>query len=214
MSVTLVSIEPALGPDDLSALDAIAARLDAGAVVALPTETVYGLCASMADPHALARVARIKERPINSPFPLFVPDLETAMEWGEIPRWALPMLEDLWPGPLTVVLRARRPETKVLGSDRTVGIRIPDHPVPRRLTQSLKHPIVGTSANRHRRPPLLTAEDVFTELGPEVDFIIRFPGDGSGRASTVVDLSTDEPVILREGEVSVDQIRAYREAYS
>ncbi len=209
MNAPIIDIGLELRDNDRAALEALARDLEAGAVAALPTETVFGLCASVAQPGALARIARIKRRSEGSPFAMFVRDLAAAAEWGQVPGWAERMLADLWPGPLTVVLRARRPEAKLLGSEGTVGIRVPDHAVAQLVVRAMTAPLAATSANRSGRPPLGTAEEVLSELGSEVDAIVRLPSQGTGRASTVVDLCGDGPVVLREGEIPARRIEAY-----
>ncbi|MBP7559479.1 MAG: threonylcarbamoyl-AMP synthase [Armatimonadetes bacterium] len=209
MNVPIIDLGLELTDHDCVVLEGLARDLEAGAVAALPTETVFGLCASVAHPGALARIGRIKRRSADSPLAMFVRDLAAAAEWGYVPDWAERMLADLWPGPLTVVLRARRPETKFLGSEGTVGIRVPNHAVCLLVVGAMAAPLAATSANRSGSPPLATAEEVLAELGSEVDAIVRVPSRGTGRASTVVDLCGDGPVVLREGEIPARRIEAY-----
>ena len=172
MNVPIIDLGLELTDNDCVVLEGLARDLEAGAVAALPTETVFGLCASVAHPGALARIGRIKRRSADSPLAMFVRDPAAAAEWGYVPDWAERMLADLWRA-LTVVLRARRPETKFLGSEGTVGIRVPNHAgVPAR-GGSHGGALAATSANRSGSPPLATAEEVLAELGSEVDAIVR-----------------------------------------
>jgi L-threonylcarbamoyladenylate synthase len=209
MSPTFVEISRELGPGDMGALEGVARRIADGALAGLPTETVFGLCASIHRPDALDRLTLIKGRPEDAPFAMFVPDLAAAMEWAEVPPWAVRLLREVWPGPLTVILQSRREETRALGARDTVGIRIPAHPVPQQILRMVEGPIAATSANRSGKPSLLTAEAVRAEFGLEVDVVVRYAGDGTGLASTVVDLCGDRPKVLRPGGISEAQLEAY-----
>jgi len=187
--------------------------LKEGGIVAFPTDTVYGLGAAVNLPQAVARVYQIKERPKNMPLPLLLADKSQISEVAEaVPPVARLLADKFLPGALTMVLLKSKsvPDT-VTGGGRTVAIRIPAHPVPLALARGLGTPIIGTSANLSGQPSALTAEEVDKQLDGRVDLIIdggRCPG---GKESTIVDLTGETPVILREGAISKKELEnAYR----
>ncbi len=187
----------------LRAVDA----LRSGGTVAYPTDTVYGLGSHGLDPDAVRRVFTIKQRPVTMAVPLLVADLEMLrFVVACLPNIATDLVERFMPGPLTLVLRRSPvvPDIVTAGGD-TVAVRIPDHAIPRRLARELGAPIVGTSANRSGMPSPVSAEEVRTQLGADVDLIL----DGvcsRGVESTIVDLSGKSPVILRQGALSAEEI--------
>jgi L-threonylcarbamoyladenylate synthase len=187
--------------------------LKQGGIVAFPTDTVYGLGAAVSLPRAVERVYEVKERAKNMPLPLLLGDKSQIDEVAEaVPPIAWLLAEKFLPGGLTMVLfKSKSVPDTVSGGGKTVAIRIPDHPVPIALIKGVGTPIVGTSANLSGKPSALTAEEVYTQLNNKVDLIIdggRCPG---GRESTVVDLTSKTPLILREGAISREELEnAYR----
>jgi L-threonylcarbamoyladenylate synthase len=184
--------------------------LKRGGVVAIPTDTLYGLAADPLDEGAVRRIFRLKGRPAGNPIPLLLSDPEDLHRWAaRIPESARRLTDRLWPGPLTLVLR-RSDEVPdlVTGGGDTVGLRVPDHTVPRSISRLLGAPLTGTSANRTGSPGLSTAHAVRCELSGEVDFVVDGVSGQDGRPSTVVDLSGDRPRILRRGAVSAAEIES------
>ncbi len=175
-----------------------------GGLVAYPTDTVYGLGACINLPQAVARVYKVKERPRNMPLSLLLADTSQLTEVAEpVPPAAWPLIHSFLPGALTIVLlkSSSVPDTITAGGT-TIAVRIPAHPVPIDLIAGLGAPIVGTSANLSGRPSPLTAEEVYSQLGDKVDLIIdggRCPG---GKESTIVDVTGETPLVLREGAIS------------
>jgi L-threonylcarbamoyladenylate synthase len=182
--------------------------LKEGGVVAFPTDTVYGLGASIGIDSAVERVYRIKERLRNMALPLLLADLDQLEDIATvIPTYALILAEKFWPGPLTLVLlKSDSVSDIVSGGGRTIAVRIPAHPIPTALARGVGTAIVGTSANLSGQPSALTAEEAREQLGTKVNFIIEGECPG-GRESTVVDLSGEKPVILREGAISIEALR-------
>ncbi|MYD50418.1 MAG: threonylcarbamoyl-AMP synthase [Dehalococcoidia bacterium] len=179
-----------------------------GGVAAIPTDTVYGLAAAYDDEKAIDRVFRIKSRPSGLAVPLLLDDARSIERYvPDVPEsfWAL--AKTFWPGPLTIVLRKSSLVSDKLTAGRdTVGLRVPDHWLPRYISKSLDKAITGTSANLSGSPSLTTAVAVKEQLGGAVDLVID-GGDTNGTtASTVVDLSGDTPTILREGSITLDDI--------
>ncbi|MEE8412930.1 MAG: L-threonylcarbamoyladenylate synthase, partial [Dehalococcoidales bacterium] len=178
--------------------------LKQGGIIAFPTDTVYGLGASAVLPQAIERIYSVKKRPRNMPLPLLLADVSRISGIaGSVPPVARLLIDSFFPGALTLVLPASGsvPDIVTAGG-ATVAIRVPAHPVPVALAKGLGEPIVGTSANLSGKLNPLSADEVYSQLGDGVDFIIdagRCPG---GIESTVVDVTGEKPLILREGAIS------------
>lgn len=185
-----------------------AARLRAGAVVAFPTETVYGLGALARDPLAVRQVFAQKGRPADHPLIVHLPDATHLDAWGHASDAARALAARFWPGPLTLVLR-RQPGVpdEVTGGLDTVGLRVPDHRVARALLTAVGDGVAAPSANRFGRVSPTTAAHVRSEFGDAVAVL-----DGGpcrvGVESTIIDLSGDAPALLRPGGVPVEDIEA------
>ena len=197
-----MAIVPAFGdPPPVGAIGVAAAILRAGGLAGLPTDTVYGLAADPFHTGASDRLFLVKRRPRTFELPVLVADAEQALTLAtNIPDVAARLMERYWPGPLTLVL-PRRPDLNAdLGSDdATIGIRCPDHPVPRAVCRVIG-PIATTSANRHGEPPAETAEELAAQFGPSVEVILD-GGACRGSPSTVVDCTGALPRLLREGRL-------------
>lgn len=201
--------DPAVVPDDAAGRAAAIEVLRGGGIVALPTDTVYGIAVALSAPDGIERLFHVKRRPPDKAIALLLADSPQAWTLGERTPVAEALAEAFWPGPLTLVLR-RRPGLALpaaLGVDQTtVGVRLPDHPAPRALAAAVG-PLPTTSANRSGRPDALEAAAVRTELGDRVDLVLdggRTPGS---RPSTVVDVTTDPPTVLRVGEIAEAEVR-------
>ena len=182
--------------------------LKQGGVVAFPTDTVYGLGASIGIDSAVERVYRIKERQRRMALPLLLADIPQLDEVAiSIPTSARLLAENFWPGPLTLVLlKSDSVSDTVSGGSETIAVRVPAHPIPIALAQGVGTPIVGTSANLSGQPSTLTAEEAHAQLGNKADLII----DGEcprGKESTIVDLTGETPVILRQGALLIEELR-------
>ena len=179
------------------------AILKKGGIVAFPTDTVYGLGADLLNEQAIDRIYKVKKRPPNLPLPLLLAEKSDLLKVASVvPEIAWQLAERFLPGGLTLVLRKSPwvPSAVTAGGD-TIAVRIPDHPVPIALIRGLGTPIVGTSANLSGRSSPVTAEEVRQQLGDEVDLIIdggRCPG---GTESTVLDLSSKVPALIRAGAI-------------
>jgi len=179
-----------------------------GGIVAYPTDTVYGLGAGAGLPQAVERIYAVKERPRNMPLPLLLADKSQIVKLaGPVPPVAWLLIHRFLPGALTIVLpkSASAPDIITAGGT-TIAIRIPAHPVPIALIEGLGTPIVGTSANLSGRPNPLTAEEVYSQLGDKIDLIIDGGRCLGGKESTVVDVTGETPVVLREGAVSREEL--------
>jgi L-threonylcarbamoyladenylate synthase len=179
------------------------AVLKGGGLVAYPSDTVYGLGAAASNERAVARVFAVKRRLSEKALPLLLADVEDMGPFcAEVPPSARLLAERFWPGPLTLVLRrSGRLESTALGSADSVALRVPDNFFLRQLIRALGEPITGTSANRSGRPSCRTAREVQRQLGSAVDLIIDGGPSRAGQESTVVDITTQPPVILRQGAI-------------
>lgn len=182
--------------------------LNSGGIVAFPTDTVYGLGANPSNEQAVERIYRAKKRARNLPLPLLLADKsDLAKVATVVPEVAWRLAEHLLPGGLTLVLRKSPwvPSAVTAGGD-TIAVRIPDHPIPIALIQGLGTPLAGTSANISGKPSPVTADEVHEQLGGEVDLIIDGGECPGGIESTVIDVSSEVPTIIREGAVSREEI--------
>ncbi len=172
----------------------------AGGVILLPTETFYGLAADPASEAGVARVYALKDRPAGLPLPVLCADWEQVTDLVEVPENYRVRLSRAWPGPLTVVLRARRRLPAAAGVD-TLAVRVPGHPLLRAVLYVVG-PLTGTSANRHGRAPATMAEVALAALVGEPDLLLDGGTTPGGTPSSLVDLSSGDPRILRPGPVS------------
>jgi len=183
--------------------------LKRGGLVAFPTDTVYGLGAGANIPQAVERVYRVKERPPSMALPLLLADISQISEVAEpVPPIAWLLANKFLPGALTIVLPKSKSVLDIItAGGTTVAIRIPAHPVPVALVRGLGAPVVGTSANLSGKPSALTADEVHSQFGAQVDLVIDGGKCPGGRESTIVDVSRETPVILREGAISEEELR-------
>jgi L-threonylcarbamoyladenylate synthase len=191
------------------AIEAAAAALRGGALVAFPTETVYGLGADATNARAVAALFQAKGRPTFNPMIVHVPTLEAAEALGHMTRVAATLARAFWPGPLTLVLRKRTgcpvAELATAGLD-TIAVRVPAHAVAQALLRAAQVPIAAPSANRSGHVSPTTAEHVASDLGDGVAIILDGGAAPIGLESTVIDASGTEPVVLRLGAVVREHI--------
>lgn len=186
--------------------------LRAGDVVALPTETVYGLAGDGFNPLALAKIFEIKQRPFFDPLILHVTSLDTVHSVASsIPMRAQLLAEKFWPGPLTLIL-PKQPEVPDLATSGlpTVAVRVPAHPLSQALLAAFGGPLAAPSANRFGRISPTSAAAVRTELGTAVPLILDGGPCRVGVESTIVDCSDsrERPLLLRAGGTPVEEIEA------
>jgi L-threonylcarbamoyladenylate synthase len=187
-----------------------AALLRAGKLVAFPTETVYGLGADATNPAAVEGIFAAKERPHSDPLIVHIPDAAGLSAVArDIPPVAWELARRFWPGPLTMVLpRAARIPALVAAGGDTVGVRAPSHPVARALLRAAGVPVAAPSANRFMRTSPTTAAHVLEDLDGRIDCVLDGGPCGVGVESSVLDLTTDPPRLLRPGAVTLEQLRA------
>jgi L-threonylcarbamoyladenylate synthase len=188
----------------MTEIDRAVALLRAGELVAFPTETVYGLGADARKDSAIAKIFAAKGRPVDHPVIVHIPDASHMAQWAvDIPPAAHRLAEAWWPGPLTIILR-RHPEVSLAltGGQDTIGLRVPNHPLALALLQAFDGGIAAPSANRFGRISPTTAAAVREELGEVVPLIIDGGDCHVGIESTIVDLTSGSPKILRPGMIT------------
>jgi L-threonylcarbamoyladenylate synthase len=193
-----------------SDIEKAAGVLRAGGLVALPTETVYGLGANAEDPAAIARIFQVKGRPPSHPLIVHIGGAEQLDDWvQDVPQAARLLAEHFWPGPLTLVLRrGPRVPLEATGGLETVAVRVPDHPVALALLSAFGGGVTAPSANRFGSVSPTTADHVHAELGKTVDFVLDGGPCEVGVESTIVDATGDAVSILRPGGVTREDLEA------
>jgi len=202
------SLRARLLPDDATGRAQAVSVLRAGGLVAMPTDTVYGVGVALDAPDGLPRLFAAKDRPLDRAIVLLVADLEQAASVGALSPAARILAERLWPGGLTLVLAqasgARLPGVLTAGA-ATIGVRLPAHDCPRALARELG-PLPVTSANLSGLPDVLDAAGVVAQLGDRVDLILDGGPARGGVPSTVVDCSGEVPRVLRAGAIEVARV--------
>jgi L-threonylcarbamoyladenylate synthase len=197
------------------ALASAAQLLKAGGLVAIPTETVYGLGADATNKDAVARIYNVKGRPADHPLIVHIHSMQSLGDWAdEIPSYAISLARDFWPGPMTLVLkRSLLAEDFITGGQPTVGLRVPDHVIALALLSAFAKisgkGIAAPSANRFGHVSPTTAQAVQDEIGDylnEKDLILDGGPSSVGVESTIIDCTSDAPRILRPGAITVEMI--------
>lgn len=180
----------------------------AGGLVAIPTETVYGLAADASNDHAVARIYAAKGRPTGHPLIVHVADALQLTDWAAaVPAAAAVLADACWPGPLTLIVPAAdRVSRTVTGGRDTVGVRVPAHPLTRQLLERFGGGLAAPSANRFGRVSPTRAGHVAADLGTAVDYILDGGPSPVGVESTIVDCTVEPPQVLRPGAVSADDV--------
>ena len=184
-------------------MEAAVQVLKDGGLVAVPTDTLYGLAVSPFSKKAVERIFRLKGRSTQHAIPLLVSESSDLTRWTKnIPQITWTLAAQFWPGALTLVLKKADIIPKMVsGGMDTIALRVPNHQVTRNIIQRLGMPLTGTSANRSGRPGLYTGESVREEFGNEIDLVLYQKESCPGIASTVLDLSGERPRILRQGAI-------------
>jgi L-threonylcarbamoyladenylate synthase len=195
---------PDLLPPDAGGIARAVAILSAGGMVAIPTETVYGLAADATDGRAVARIFEAKGRPSFNPLIVHVPDMAAAEALAEMPGAARGLAEAFWPGPLTLALPLR-PGAGLSGLVTaglpTVALRVPAHPVMQAVLRGLGRPLAAPSANSSGRISATRAEHVVADLGAAVDAVIDAGPCAVGLESTILAPEEGRLRLLREGGI-------------
>lgn len=186
-----------------SELKQIADIMRKGGVVIYPTDTIYGIGCDALSKNGVKRISNLKRRE-GKPFSFICRDIAQISRFAFISNRAFRLMSKILPGPYTIILEARKTSLpkKMIGKRNTVGIRIPDDEFCRRLTALIDEPIVTTSVNFSDEDPMLDPENIPKEISDGVDALVSI-GPMYGEPSTVVDLTSDEPVVVRQGKGEV-----------
>ena len=193
------------------ALANAAEKLRSGSLIAFPTETVYGLGADADNENAVARIYKVKGRPADHPLIVHIGDLDQVDYWAcEIPEYAISLMRDFWPGPMTLVLKRKNAKDFITGGQETVGLRMPAQQIALSLLKEFQnlggHGIAAPSANKFGAVSPTTAEAVQEEISEALDFSRDQILDGGpclvGVESTIIDCTGDAPRILRPGAIT------------
>lgn len=196
--------------DDMEGRTVAVDVLREGGVVALPTDTVYGIAVSLATPGGIERLYRVKERPPDKGVVLLLDDAAQATRAGRMTPAAAALAAAFWPGGLTLVV-PQRPDVPwpavLTGGSATVGLRVPDHDAPRTLARGVG-PLPTTSANRSGIQEAIDAAGVVAQLGDAIDLVLDGGPATGGLASTIVDCTGAQPTIVRVGAVPSESVAA------
>lgn len=180
-----------------------------GGIVAFPTETVYGLGADGLNPKAIKKIFKVKNRPFDNPLIFHIAnkqDIEILAK--HIPEITQKLIKKFWPGPLTLILKKSKTIPQIAtGKQDTVALRMPSNKIALSLIKSLGHPIVAPSANLFGKPSPTMAKHVFDDLNGKIDIIIDGGQTRIGIESTVLDLTSKIPTILRPGGISLSELK-------
>jgi L-threonylcarbamoyladenylate synthase len=184
--------------------------LKRGGLVAFPTETVYGLGADASSRDAVTRLYAAKRRPLDHPVIVHFADADLAFSWArDVPQAAKKLAAKFWPGPLTLILKkSAKAGDFVTGGQDSVGVRVPSHPVAQELLRAFGGGIAAPSANRFGQVSPTTAAHVREDLGKDVELVLDGGPSEVGIESTIVDLSSGDPVLLRPGRISAAELEA------
>ena len=182
--------------------------LQSGGIVAFPTDTVYGLGSLAFNNAAIESIYTAKDRPIEKAIPILIGDLNDLDQIADnIPNMALRFATRFWPGPLTCVVPKKQTLPPAVSANTTVAVRIPDHPDARTLLRAAG-PMAVTSANISGQPSPSTAQEVYEQLNGRIPLILDGGKTKGGIPSTLVDCTSDKPIILREGPITLSELLA------
>ena len=207
--IPIINVGPSRNIQD--AVNKAAEILLSGGLVAYPTESFYGLAADATNESAIKRLFSLKERQNDRPVLILISSAEILVLYVKsIPSIACRLIEEFWPGGLTLIFEAGPKVSPLLTAGTgKIGVRLSPHPVVTALANTLGHPITGTSANISGKPACLNAEEVLHSLGEGVDLILD-GGSTTGKVgSTILDITVYPPKILREGMIHRDKLNKF-----
>ena len=191
---------------DQKIIELAAGVIERNGAIVFPTDTVYGLGVRALNEYAIEKLFKIKRRPETKPVPVIIRDIEMARKLAYFDRKKEKILEQVWPGQVTVVLEKREIIPNILtAGQKTIGLRIADHPFISALMEKLNEPITATSANFSGEPPMISSSQViktFEKAYPRPDLILDAGDLPASPPSTVLDLTSSNPKILRIGPVT------------
>jgi L-threonylcarbamoyladenylate synthase len=204
---TIIKIDPDHPEPDK--IEEAVAILKSGGVIAFPTETFYGLGADARDEAAIDKIFGIKGRDFSNPILVVIGDRGHLDAFAaDIPAEARKLMDRFWPGPLTIIFNAARVVSpKLTAGTGKIGIRLSSHPVARELSKRLGGPLTATSANHSGAPECSSAAEVISQLEGKLDGVVDGGSTTGGKGSTIVDMSSCPPKVLREGMIPFSLIQ-------
>ena len=173
-----------------------------GGLVIFPTETVYGIAASLVDDKAIARLYEIKNRPLDKPFTVHISDIKMIEKMGcKINEKTKSLIEKFWPGPLTIILKSE--------NGKTIGFRMPADKIAAELIKCAGVPIVAPSANLSGKVAPVSAGEAMKDLEGKVDMVLDGGKTAIGLESTIIDMTIIPPKVLREGAIKTRDLKKY-----
>lgn len=190
-----------------SAVKQTVTALGAGGVAIFPTDTVYGIAASVFRPHAIRRIYRLKGRSYKKPFPFLVANMEQALALVEPPSKKLRrLLDKYWPGPLTVVFNTSALGRWTTGGKDTLALRVPAHPVTQAILMEMGQPLAVTSANRSGQPESVSGNEAGILFCGKVEALVDAGPCPGGVPSTVINVSSTHWTLVREGAIKKKEL--------
>jgi L-threonylcarbamoyladenylate synthase len=195
---------------DRAALERAAETIRDGGIVAVPTDTLYGLAVDPFNADAVRRVFIVKGRREGQALPLIAADLaQIVSRFGPLSRLARRLADRFWPGPMTLLIAAPAPlGLEITGGTGRIGVRVPAHLVARGLCAACDRPLTATSANLSGEPASDDPDEVARSLGDHVDLLVDAGRTPGGPPSTIVDVTRDEPQLVRAGAIPWDEVQA------
>jgi len=190
-------------------IEQIVEVLKNGGIIVYPTDTIYGLGCDIFNKKAVAKIYQIKKREKKKPMSIICTDLKEIAKYAVIPDYAFMLLKKCLPGPYTFILKARSQTPKtVLSKNKTVGIRIPDNKICLEIVKKLGNPIITTSLNISGQKVLTNPNQLTKEMSSKLDLIVD-AGTLNQEPSSIIDLSSTVPIILRKGRGDLSLIKQY-----
>jgi L-threonylcarbamoyladenylate synthase len=205
---TIVSIDPVNPePDQIAKAGKI---LQKKGIVIFPAKCLYGVAANALDETAIEKVFHLKQRPLNNPILVLIQDRKMLYDLvTSIPNQADKLMDTFWPGNITLVFKAKTHISKLLTAGTgKIGIRVPLHPVARALVNAVPFPLTGTSANLSGQKGCSRMDQLPLSIIDQADLVLDAGNLKGGRGSTIIDVTTSPAAIIREGEVTAEQIKA------
>jgi L-threonylcarbamoyladenylate synthase len=185
-------------------LDRVANILENGGLIAIPTDTIYGLAVLSSIDSAVEKVFQIKGRSESQALPLLLGSVQQINDYADgINDDVIGLVNEFWPGSLTLIVKKTRGVSEIVsGGLASVALRLPDHPIPRAISERMNSAITGTSVNRSGEPPFNDAKSIYEEFGDEIDFIVEHPTKKREfQPSTILDVTSEPWVLLREASI-------------
>ena len=181
--------------------------LKRGGIIAYPTDTVYGIGTNVFNNESVQRIYHIKQRPLRFPLSVAVAGKSMAQSVAYLNEQALRLIAKFWPGALTIIVYKKSLiPTVVTGGTDLIGLRAPAHSIPLSILRYSQTPMISTSANKHGKPPCLDVECIRYTFGNQIDMVIEGK-QGGNVPSTVINITTDSPVIVRKGPITESMLQ-------